>query len=99
PVDGPGLGSGVAAITTSCALTTAGGVKCWGRDVQTPVDVPGLSSGVTAIAGTAHSCALLSSGAVRCWGLNDHGQLGDGTKTDSTTPVDVRGLTGRVTAI
>ncbi|HEU4406801.1 MAG TPA: hypothetical protein VFS43_16155 [Polyangiaceae bacterium] len=39
--------------------------------------------------GGAHSCALRTSGEARCWGSNNHGQLGDGTKTDRHTPVPV----------
>src|SRR5436190_8474305 len=115
PVDVTGLGSPVAEVIAtgggSCALTTAGGVKCWGAnwagqlgdgttiDSSTPVDVSGLGSGVVAIAGgEGHNCALTDGGSVKCWGRNDFGQLGNGTTTNSAAPVDVSGLSG-VTSI
>ena len=35
------------------------------------------------------SCALLDDGTAWCWGSNEHGQLFDGTTTDSESPVQV----------
>lgn len=99
----------------TCALTAAGRVKCWGDNQygqlgdgtttnrSTPVDVNELGSGVTALAaGGYHTCALMDAvhgGGMKCWGNNGGGQLGDGTTTDRSTPVDVSGLGGQVMSL
>ncbi len=98
----------------SLALTSSGQVLAWGDNVEgelgngtttsssTPVQVS-LPSGtiVTAIAGGGyHSLALTSSGQVLAWGNNAYGQLGNGTTTNSSTPVAVSLPSGTtVTAI
>jgi alpha-tubulin suppressor-like RCC1 family protein len=116
PVSVAGLSSGITAIATNylhtCALTSVGGVACWGynnagqlgngttTDSDTPVDVTGLSGeGMAISTGAYHTCVLVSTGEVQCWGYNGHGELGNGTTTDSYTPVNVTGLGGGVKAL
>ncbi len=112
-----GLGSGVASITAgeahSCAVTTAGSPRCWGRNSDgqlgdatttsprlTPSSVSGLASGVaTMSAGTAHTCAVTAVGGALCWGRNAEGQVGDNSTTRRLSPAAVSGLSSGVLAI
>ena len=117
PVDAAGLASGIIAISLGtqhgCALTAAGGVKCWGFNghgelgrgvnsrIESPGDVPGFTSGVAAVeAGGDFTCVLTTAGGVKCWGDNHSGQLGNGgLPLVSFAPVDVVGLASGVRAI
>ena len=88
----------------TCAIASSA-AYCWGYNQQgqlgngttsssnSPVQVS--STGVLAgksinsiSAGSNHTCAIAGSAAY-CWGYNQSGQLGNGTQTDSSTPVTV----------
>jgi alpha-tubulin suppressor-like RCC1 family protein len=97
----------------TCALTSAGGVKCWGANEAgqlgnndyvhsaVPVNVLSLDRGVLAIGtGDEFTCALTNVGNVKCWGYNSNGQLGNPAFPDgSPVPVDVIGLGREVVAL
>lgn len=89
----------------NCVLLASGKVGCWGYSnygqvgngtisdkVVTPVAVTGLTNAISLASGYSHSCAVRLGGTVSCWGSNLHGQLGNGTNTDSSTPVTVSGI-------
>jgi len=118
PVDVTGLSDSVISITAgldhTCAITSEGEAKCWGKNhfgrlgngsnslwSTTPenvIDLGGVAIGLSA--GNEHTCALLNSGGVRCWGSNSSDELGVAEKKKvSKTPMDVVGLDSGVTTI
>ena len=93
-----GLSNGVMSLSLggnrTCALTTFGQVYCWGYRPESntistlPELIGGLGRQVVQVSvGSSHVCVLDASGKVSCWGLNYYGELGNGTFTDSHTPV------------
>jgi alpha-tubulin suppressor-like RCC1 family protein len=86
----------------SCTVLRDGSTWCWGKNdcgqlgngtttnSRSPVAV--ASGGIRAwkiAAGGSHTCTVAFNGAVWCWGMNDSGELGNGTTTDSPSPVPV----------
>jgi alpha-tubulin suppressor-like RCC1 family protein len=86
---------------TICALTSDGDVYCSGNNIRgeigngstidqsTPAKFQ-LPSGLDAVSisrGTNFTCVLTSDSNAYCSGSNSYGQLGNGTTTDSSTPV------------
>ena len=94
----------------SCAVASAGDVRCWGSllgdgtndDSENPVGVLGLTSGVSSIAGGAranHACAARDDGSLFCWGENSSGQLGIGSASVAAHPApeQVGGFAPKIT--
>ena len=84
----------------SCALLDTGEVRCWGSGllgqiandfnsstVPVPVRLAGPASQIAA--GNFSSCAGTTA-VLQCWGRNTNGELGDGTNTQTATPVTTR---------
>jgi alpha-tubulin suppressor-like RCC1 family protein len=87
----------------TCALISDGTVTCWGENSNGQLGDGGTTASNVPLAifvldnknvtditgGFGHSCALILNGTATCWGYNGDGQLGNGTTTNSNTPVDV----------
>lgn len=101
-----------ASNNTTCAIDTAGAVKCWGNNTRgqigdgtsagprlTPTQVVGITSGATDVSlDTINNfwACAVVRSQVKCWGSNPGYGLGDGINTASNTPVTVSGITNAV---
>ncbi len=89
----------------TCGISTTGAAYCWGDNeagelgngkypshVGFPLGlVVGGVSFAAVDAGNFHTCGVTAAGAAYCWGNNREGELGDGTTTNSSSPVRVAG--------
>ena len=73
----------------SLALLNDGTIMSWTVG-NTPTLINGITNAIDIASGSNFSLALLSDGTVNSWGNNTYGQLGNGSNTTSTTPVNVR---------
>jgi alpha-tubulin suppressor-like RCC1 family protein len=76
-------------------LLACGGGGGGGTSTPPPAPPP-PSPKIGVAAGAAHALALKANGTVWSWGSNFYGQLGDGTKTNRSTPAQVPGLSSVV---
>jgi alpha-tubulin suppressor-like RCC1 family protein len=89
----------------TCAIKTDHTLWCWGDNgfgqlgdgttTASPVQVQvsgHTADWATVSDGLSHTCAEKTDGTVWCWGWNIDGQLGDGTTTNSSVPVQVSGI-------
>lgn len=84
-----------------CAVSTTGGLYCWGQNTfgslgvgdtsprSSPTRVGTDSDWKVVSPGGSHTCATKGTGALYCWGWNAFYQLGDGTNNQRTSPVPV----------
>ena len=82
----------------SCAVSSAGQLKCWGKNnygqlgdgtqvnKSSPIAVDEETTYSSIVASYGHACGITTAGALKCWGLNSYGQLGDGTNQNKFMP-------------
>ena len=90
----------------ACSVLDSFSAACWGLGMSGQlgygstsnssypqiVSTPNWVEFTSISTGGEHTCAMNSLGGVMCWGNNAYGQLGDGTTTNRTTPVNVTNI-------
>jgi alpha-tubulin suppressor-like RCC1 family protein len=98
----------VAGTSSSCLLSIAKTVMCWGQNTYgqlgdgtttsaiSPKIVSALSNVVDIDLDSQHVCAVTRSGSVYCWGANSSGQAGVPGGASVTAPTLVPGINNAV---
>ncbi len=74
----------------TCFIASDKSVNCLDRVTGLNSKVPNLGDAQVVTSTPSFACALLVAGTISCWGSNYDGQLGDGTRQDSTAPRQVQ---------
>lgn len=122
PVDATGMtsgvvdlsasGDGVGGLSLTCAVTSAGAVKCWGNNnygqlgdgtttsKTVATQVTGLTSGFTQVSVSVGTvCALNNLGKSYCWGDYILGQLSNNMGAFLFDPRDTNTMSSQVSAV
>jgi alpha-tubulin suppressor-like RCC1 family protein len=83
------LGGMLGAIPVHAGATGSNSSKTINESHISQTDPAPVFTQVSTGSGSRFTCAVTADGKVKCWGRNDAGQLGDGTTTQRTAPVDV----------
>ena len=81
--------------SVACAINKARAAFCWGSGPlgngsnrsRVPVRVNGNLAWARLTVGASFVCGITTAGETWCWGANNRGQLGNGTRIASATPV------------
>jgi alpha-tubulin suppressor-like RCC1 family protein len=88
----PALALLLAACWQPTAAPTAPPAPVSTTPTPTPVTTAAVDPIVELASQSLHTCARRRSGTVLCWGKNTYGQLGNGSREDSSRLVKVEGL-------
>jgi alpha-tubulin suppressor-like RCC1 family protein len=74
----------------NCGLSASGLAYCWGNN-GVPTELGGGNIWATIDLRGSTGCGITTTGQAGCWGENGQGEAGNGTQTNSSTPLPISG--------